>query len=126
MVALKSNVANKRHASKNVYSSPLDPYPEIGNDNFNMCIVNLFILNKAVAQNVLNFMQFFGKFGKIVYWRSPPPAAPTHSLEGLVLDLFILPTDRCSFKMTSYIRRQTSWKHIRVKCDINTPTHLGI
>ena len=25
------------------------------------------------AQNFLNFMQFFGKFGKIICWRAPPP-----------------------------------------------------
>ena len=29
-----------------------------------------------MAQNFLNFMQFSGKFGKIVSWRSPGGSAP--------------------------------------------------
>ena len=38
------------------------------------------------AQKILNFMQFFGKFGKIVCWRPPPPAERWRPLLRGILD----------------------------------------
>ena len=54
------------------------------------------------AQNVLNFMQFFGKFGKIVCWRPSPGglAPPPVGNPGFTPDKFIQEKRLLSAKRT--------------------------